>query len=63
MNASGGHILVVEDDQDRRELVTCVLAMNDYKVVAAEGCDDALVLAQSNQIDVVPQEGLAAACL
>jgi DNA-binding response OmpR family regulator len=47
-----GHILYVEDDEDTRELVTCVLAMNNYKVVAAETCDDALMLAQSNQFDL-----------
>ncbi len=52
MKASVGNILYVEDDQDTRELVTCVLAMNDDKVVAAEGCDDALMLARSNQFDL-----------
>lgn len=52
MKASAGRILYVEDDEDTRELVTCVLAMNDYKVVTAENCDDALMLAQSSQFDL-----------
>jgi len=52
MKGSVGHILYVEDDADTRELVTCVLAMNNYKVVAAENCDDALMLAQSSQFDL-----------
>lgn len=52
MKASVGHILHVEDDADTRELVTCVLAMNGYRVVAAENCDDALMIAQSNQFDL-----------
>jgi DNA-binding response OmpR family regulator len=52
MKAPGGHILYVEDDADTRELVTCVLAMNNYKVVAAENCDDALMLARSSQFDL-----------
>ena len=42
----------MEDDEDTREMVTCVLAMSDYKVVAAENCDDALMLAQSSQFDL-----------
>jgi CheY-like chemotaxis protein len=52
MKASVGRILYVEDDKDTRELMTCVLAMNNYKVVAAENCDDALMLARSSQFDL-----------
>jgi DNA-binding response OmpR family regulator len=52
LKASVGHILYVEDDEDTRELVTCVLAKNNYKVVAAENCDDALMLARSSQFDL-----------
>lgn len=29
--------------------MTCVLAMKNYEVVAAENCDDALMLAQLTQ--------------
>ena len=47
MKKSLGLILYVEDDEDTRELVTCVLAMNNYKVVAAENCEDALMLVRS----------------
>jgi DNA-binding response OmpR family regulator len=46
------HILYVEDDKDTRELVACILALNNYKVVAAESCDDALMLAHSSQFDL-----------
>jgi CheY-like chemotaxis protein len=42
----------VEDDKDTRELLTFVLALNNYKVVAAENCDDALMLARSGQFDL-----------
>ena len=52
MKAPVGHILYVEDDADTRELVTCVLAKNNYKVVAAENCDDALMLARSSHFDL-----------
>ncbi len=52
MKASAGRILYVEDDEDTRELVTCVLAMKNYKVVAAENCDDAFMLARSTQLDL-----------
>lgn len=51
MKGPVGHILYVEDDEDTRELVTCELAIHNYKVVAAEDCDDALMLAQSSQFD------------
>src|SRR6266446_8796148 len=52
MKASLGYILHVEDDQDTRELVTFVLALNNYQVVAAEHCDDALMMARSSQFDL-----------
>lgn len=52
MKALLGNILFVEDDADTRELVTFVLAMNNYNVVAAENCDDALMLARSSQFDL-----------
>ena len=52
MKGSAGRILFVEDDGDTRELVTCVLTMNNYKVVAAEKCDDAFMLARSNDFDL-----------
>jgi DNA-binding NtrC family response regulator len=51
MKASAGRILYVEDDEDTRELVTWVLAMNNYRIVAAENCDDAL-MARSNEFDL-----------
>jgi DNA-binding response OmpR family regulator len=47
-----GNILYVEDDQDTRDLVTCVLTMNNYRIVAAEDCDEALMLARSSQFDL-----------
>ena len=52
MKVSVGHILYVEDDEDTRELVTFLLAMNNYRVVAAENCDDALMLARSGKFDL-----------
>jgi len=52
MKASLGYILHVEDDQDTRELVTFVLALNNYQVVAAENCNDALMMARSSQFDL-----------
>jgi len=52
MKASLGYILHVDDDQDTRELVTFVLALNNYQVVAAENCDDALMMARSSQFDL-----------
>jgi two-component system phosphate regulon response regulator PhoB len=52
MKESAAHILYVEDDEDTRELVTWVLAINNYEVVAAENCDDALMLARSSQFDL-----------
>jgi DNA-binding response OmpR family regulator len=52
MKAPVGHILYVEDDADTRELVTYVLAMNNYNVVAAKNYGDALMVARSSQFDL-----------
>src|ERR1700730_12284479 len=52
MKSSIGHILYIEDDQDTRELVTYVLAMSNYEVVAAANYDDALLLAGTNRFDL-----------
>ena len=52
MKESAAHILYLEDDEDTRDLVTWVLATHNYKVVAAENCDDALMLARSTQFDL-----------
>ena len=62
MKASAGHILYVEDDEDTCDLVTCVLAMHNYKVVAAENCDDAFILARSNQFDLYLIDNWMAGC-
>ena len=53
-----GDILYVEDDEDTRDLVTCVLAMKNYEVVAAENCDDALMLARSTQFRFISDRQL-----
>jgi two-component system OmpR family response regulator len=47
-----GRILYTEDDADTRELVSFVLARNNYRVVLAENNDSALLLARSNQFDL-----------
>ena len=47
-----GSILYVEDDEDTRELVSYVLAMKNYKVVAVENYEDALMVARSSQFDL-----------
>jgi DNA-binding response OmpR family regulator len=47
-----GHILYVEDDEDTRELVTFVLALSNYEVIAAGNYDDALLLAQTERFDL-----------
>ncbi len=52
MKSSVGHILYVEDDEDTRELVTYVLGMSNYEVVAAANYDDALRLARTNHFDL-----------
>lgn len=52
MKSSTRHILYVEDDEDTRELVTCVLAMSNYAVIAAAGYDEALMLARTNEFDL-----------
>jgi response regulator RpfG family c-di-GMP phosphodiesterase len=41
---SAGRILYVEDDEVTRELFTSVMTMNNYRIAAAEKCDDALML-------------------
>src|ERR1700736_3747360 len=50
--ASLGQILFVEDHEDTRELVTYVLATNNYKIVAVANCDDALMQARSSEFDL-----------
>jgi len=52
MTSSAGHILYVEDDEDTRELVKCVMAMNNCKVIAAADCEDALRLARTSHFDL-----------
>ena len=52
MKSSVGHVLYIEDDEDTRELVTCVLAGSNYKVVPAKNYEDALLLARANQFDL-----------
>ena len=52
MKASVGHILYIENDQDIRALVTCVLAQSNYKVIPVENYDDALLLARANHFDL-----------
>ena len=51
-SSSVGSILYVEDDKDTRELLTYVLAMKNYKVVAVENYEDALMVARSSQFDL-----------
>jgi len=62
MKASLGYILYVEDDQDTRDLVTCVLTMNNYRIVAADNCDDALMMARSSQFDLYLIDNWMAGC-
>ena len=62
MKASSGYILYVEDDQDTRDLVTCVLTMNNYRIVAADNCDDALMMARSSQFDLYLIDNWMAGC-
>jgi len=52
MNSSVGHILYVDDDAEMRDLVTFVLALSNYKVVAAESYDDALLLARADRFNL-----------
>jgi len=52
MKSSVGHILYIEDDQDTRELVTYVLAVSNYEVVAAANYEDALLLARTEHFDL-----------
>jgi DNA-binding response OmpR family regulator len=62
MKESVGQILIVEDDQDTRDLITYVLGMNNYKTVAAENCDDALMLALSHHFDLYLIDNWIAEC-
>jgi CheY-like chemotaxis protein len=52
MTSLTGQILITEDDADTRELVSCVLASGNYRVMVAENIDSALLLARSNQFDL-----------
>jgi DNA-binding response OmpR family regulator len=52
MTSLAGQILYTEDDADTRELVSYVLARNNYRVMLAENNDSALLLARSNQFDL-----------
>jgi DNA-binding response OmpR family regulator len=52
MTTLAGQILYTEDDADTRELVSYVLGMSNYRVMAAENNDRALLLARSNQFDL-----------
>jgi DNA-binding response OmpR family regulator len=45
-------ILYTEDDADTRELVSYVLARNNYRVMLAENNDSALLLARSKKFDL-----------
>jgi DNA-binding response OmpR family regulator len=62
MKASLGYILYVEDDQDTRDLVTWVLTMNNYRIVAADNCDDALMMARSSRFDLYLIDNWMAGC-
>ena len=52
MPSSAGYILYVEDDEDTRELVECVMTMNNCKVIAAADWEDALRLARTIHFDL-----------
>ena len=52
MTSLAGQVLYTEDDADTRELVSYVLARNNYRVMLAENNDSALLLARSNQFDL-----------
>ena len=52
MTSLAGQILYTEDDGDTRELVSYVLARNNYRVMLAENNDSALLLARSNKFDL-----------
>ena len=52
MKPAAGHILYVEDDEDIRYLVTFLLTLSDYNVVAARDYDDALLLAREGRFDL-----------
>jgi DNA-binding response OmpR family regulator len=52
MTTLAGQILFTEDDADTRDLVSCLLAFSNYRVVMAENNDSALLLARSNQFDL-----------
>jgi len=52
MKPSTGHVLYIEDDEDTRELVKYAMGMNNYNVIAAPNCEDALLLARTNHFDL-----------
>jgi DNA-binding response OmpR family regulator len=52
MTSLAGQILYTEDDADTRELVSYVLARDNYRVMLAENNDSALLLARSNKFDL-----------
>ena len=52
MTSLAGQILYTEDDADTRELVSFLLARNNYQVMLAENNNNALFLAQSNKFDL-----------
>ncbi|SRR6266487_2649225 len=52
MNSPNARILYVEDDEDTRELVITVLAIEDCQVTATGSHDEALSLAQTGHFDL-----------
>jgi two-component system phosphate regulon response regulator PhoB len=52
MPSPGRNILFIDDDADTRELVAFVLKRENYEVVVAENCEQALALAASGRFDL-----------
>jgi two-component system, chemotaxis family, response regulator PixH len=46
-------VLVVEDSQSERELITLYLEQNNYQVIAANNAEDGMELAAKQQPDVI----------
>jgi two-component system, chemotaxis family, response regulator PixH len=46
-------VLVVEDSQSERELITLYLEQNNYQVIAASNAEDGMELAAKQQPDVI----------
>ena len=46
-------VLVVEDSQSERELITLYLEKNNYQVIAANNAEDGMELAAKQQPDVI----------